>query len=223
MGETTSERRPYRSDLRARQARETRRTVVEAATALFLRHGYAATTLDAVADRAGVSRKTVFNAVGGKAALLELAWGWSLVGDDEPVPMADRPAVHRILASTDPTESVRLWAAMVVETQERAAAIGRVLAAAADVDPDAAALLARADAERHDGARAFAEHLDRIGGLRPGIDRAYAADVCWAQNDGAAFRRLVLDRGWPPEAFREWLVRVLVASLLPGRAGGPSS
>lgn len=215
MSETDVGRRRYRSDLRARQARETRRTVVEAAAALFVRQGYAATTLDAVAGAAGVSRRTVFNAVGGKSALLGLAWDWSLVGDDEPVPMVRRPAVRQILACTDPAESVRLWVAMVVEVQVRSAPIGRVLAAAADVDPDAAALLGRADAERHRGAREFVEHLDRIGGLGPGVTPGRAADVCWAHNDGAAYRRLVLDRGWPVEAFREWLARVVTASLLP--------
>ncbi len=92
-----SERRPYRSELRARQADGTRRAVVEAATGLFVARGYAETTLDAVAAAAGVSRRTVVNAAGGKAALLGLARDFSLVGDDEPVPMADRPAVLAIL------------------------------------------------------------------------------------------------------------------------------
>jgi AcrR family transcriptional regulator len=215
MSETGTGRRRYRSELRARQARETRQVVVEAATELFVRHGYAATTLDAVADAAEVSRKTVFNAVGGKSALLHLAWDRSLTGDDEPVPMAQRPAVRQILASTDPAESVRLWVAMVVDVQVRSAPIGRVLAAAADVDPDAAALLATADAERYQGAREFVEHLHRVGGLRPGVTPERAADVCWAQNDGSAYRRLVLDRGWPAAAFEQWLVRVVTTSLLP--------
>ena len=189
-------RRPYRSDLRARQARETRRAVVDAAAGLFIARGYADTTLDAVATAAGVSRRTVVNAVGGKAALLALAWDFSLVGDDEPVPMADRPAVRAIRASTDPAESVRLWAAMTVDVQVRAAPIGRALEAAADGDPEAAALLARAGAERLEGARAFAHHLASIDGLGPGVTVARAADAFWALGDGALYRRLVLERGW---------------------------
>ncbi|MFC4944601.1 TetR/AcrR family transcriptional regulator [Pseudonocardia sp. GCM10023141] len=215
MSETDTGRRRYRSELRARQARETRQVVVEAAAALFVRHGYAATTLAAVAAAAGVSRKTVFNAVGGKSALLHLAWDRSLTGDDEPVPMAQRAAVRQILASTDPAESVRLWVAMVVDVQVRSAPIGRVLAAAADVDPDAAALLAMADAERLQGAREFVEHLQRVGGLRAGVTPEAAADVCWAHNDGSAYRRLVLERGWPAAVFEQWLVRVITTSVLP--------
>ncbi|HEY2225318.1 helix-turn-helix domain-containing protein [Actinomycetospora sp.] len=198
-------RRPYRSDLRARQARRTRRAVVDAAIGLFVAHGYADTTLDAVADAAGVSRRTVVNAVGGKSALLSLAWDVSLVGDDEPVPMAERPAVLAILASTDPTESVRLWAEMTVDVVARAAPIGRALEAAADVDADAAALLAKADAERLEGARAFARHLASIGGLASGVTVERAADAFWALDDGASYRRLVLERGWSTAAYGHWL------------------
>lgn len=213
---TRNERRPYRSDLRDRQARETRRIVVAAASDLFVRHGYAATTLDAVAEAAGVSRKTVFNAVGGKPALLKLAWDHSLVGDDEPLSMADRPAVARIRATADPAEAIRLWVELLVDVAERAAGLTGVLVAAADTDADAAALLEHSAAERLQGARAFAAHLDSIGGLRDGLSPEQAADLLWTLNDGAAFRRLVLDRGWTVPAFREWLVRVARASLLPG-------
>ncbi len=202
-----AERRPYRSDLRARQARETRRAVVAAATELFVARGYADTTLDAVAAAAGVSRRTVVNAVGGKAALLALAWDFSLVGDDEPVPMADRPAVLAIRASADPDEVLRLWAAIAVDVEARAAPIGRVLEVAADGDADVAALLAKAASERLEGARAFARHLASIGGLGPGTTVERAADAFWALNDGTLYRRLVLERGWSAAELTDWLTR----------------
>jgi hypothetical protein len=94
---------------------------------------------------------------------------------------------------------------MIAEVQERAAPIGRVLEAAADVDPDAAALLAKAASERLDGARDFAEHLASIDGLAPGVAVQQAADGFWALNDGTLYRRLVLDRGWSRADFTDWL------------------
>ena len=84
----SQERRPYHSTLREDQARATRRAVVSAARDHSVELGWSRTTIDAVAARAGVSRKTVFTAVGGKAALLKLALDWALVGDDDPVPMS---------------------------------------------------------------------------------------------------------------------------------------
>lgn len=207
--------RAYRSDLRRQQARRTRRVVVAAAAELFVRDGYAATTLDAVAAAAGVSRRTVVNAAGAKPALLSLAWDHCLVGDDEPVPMADRPMVTRIVACTDPAEAVRLWVDMIVDVQVRAAGLGAVIEAAADVDADAAALRERAETERLAGARSFAGHLDGIGGLRPGLTPDAAADLIWTLGDGTSYRRLVGLRGWGADAYRDWLRRAAAASLLP--------
>src|SRR3954453_199790 len=92
-------RRPYHSTLRADQARATRRAVVSAARDLFVELGWSGTTIDAVAAHAGVSRKTVFTSVGGKAALLKLALDWALVGDDEPVPLSARQVIAELVAA----------------------------------------------------------------------------------------------------------------------------
>ncbi|MEJ8277904.1 TetR/AcrR family transcriptional regulator [Pseudonocardia spirodelae] len=206
--------REYRSALRDERTRTTRRAVVAAAAAQFVRDGYAATTLDSVAAAAGVSRRTVVNAAGGKPALLSLAWDHTLVGDDEPVPMADRPAVARILACTDAPAAVAAWVDMVVEVQVRAAPLAAVIEAAADVDPDVAALRDRAETERLAGARAFAAHL---AALDAGVDPATAADLAWTLNDGTSYRRLVVLRGWPVGSYRDWLVRAARCSLLTSR------
>ena len=96
---TVAAKRGYESPLRDEQARATRRTIVTAAAQLFVAQGYAATTIDAIAKAANVSRKTVFAAGGSKFALLKDAYDWSLVGDDEPVAMADRAPVQRIIAT----------------------------------------------------------------------------------------------------------------------------
>jgi hypothetical protein len=137
--------------------------------------------------------------------------------------MAARPGVQRIRATTDPAEAVRLWVEVVLEVAVRVAPLGRVLEVAADSDPDAAALLAKADAERHEGARAFAAHLAGIGGLRAGMSVERAADLLWVHDDPALYRRLVLERGWPPSEFGGWLVRALTAALLAPDAAAPLS
>src|SRR6478752_2176660 len=105
-------KRIYRSELRDEQARATRRRVVDAAAGLFTALGFAANTIDAVADAAGVSRKTVFTAVGGKVELIKLAYDYATAGDDEPLTMAQRPALQEVmaLARTDPRAAFRLWA-----------------------------------------------------------------------------------------------------------------
>lgn len=46
--------------VRERKRRETSQRIVEAGTRLFIAHGYEATTLDAIAAEAGISRRTFF-------------------------------------------------------------------------------------------------------------------------------------------------------------------
>lgn len=56
--------------LREQHRQDTRRHIVAAARDLFQSTGYAGTTMEAVAERAGVSRATLFNYFPGKQSLL---------------------------------------------------------------------------------------------------------------------------------------------------------
>src|SRR6267378_378845 len=83
--------RPYRSPRRAQSARTTRRLVLDAARALFLEHGYVGTTIEQIAARAGVSKPTVFAAVGSKRTLLKELRDLALAGDEELIEVPARP------------------------------------------------------------------------------------------------------------------------------------
>ena len=207
-------KRTYVSGLREAQARATRRAVVTAARDLFVERGYASTTIDAVAEAAGVSRKTVFDAVGGKAALLKQAYDWAIVGDDEPVAFADRPAARRLEATTEPPELLRLWVRVVRDIAARVAPIGTVLVLAADADAEAAALKRKADGDRLFGAQRFVRHLASIGGLRPGVSRATAVDICWVYMDPMLYARLVVERRWSVGRYETFLRDALGHALL---------
>jgi AcrR family transcriptional regulator len=206
--------RPYRSTLRDEQSRATRRRIVDAAAALFVERGYGPTTIDAIAERAGVGRKTVFTSAGGKATLLKLAFDWTLAGDDEPVAIADRPEVQQMLQLDDPAALLAAWVAMNAAIARRVAALHHVLVVAADGDADAAALLATTDEQRVDGARAIVTRLDSAGGLRSGLGLDEAAAILDVLIDPMPYRRLVVLRGWTFEAYADYIQQTAVASLL---------
>lgn len=207
-------RRSYRSKLREEQAGATRRAVVGAARDLFVELGWSRTTIDAVAARADVSRKTVFTAVGGKAALLKLALDWALVGDDEPVPMAARPVIAEMERMTDPRALVARWARFVAELEERAAPLAAVLFVASDADPEAAGVHAESERNRHGGAAAFVAHLEAIGGLRAGLTTERAAAAAVVLMDPAVYRTLVHEHGWTRAEYADWIERTAAAELL---------
>jgi AcrR family transcriptional regulator len=210
----TVARRPYRSKLRDEQARATRRLIVDAGAELFVARGYASTTIDAIAEAAGVGRKTVFTSVGGKAAVLKLAFDWALAGDDEPVAIADRPEVQRMMQDEDPAALLAAWIAMNAAIGGRVAALHHVLVVAADADPDAAALLATLERQRADGAGAVVNRMAELGGLRPDLNPRQAAAIADLLIDPMPYRRLVEQHGWTPEAYTRYLQRAAAAALL---------
>lgn len=216
----SSPRRGYRSQVRDEARRLTVRRCVRAAAELFLAQGYAATTIDAVAERAGVARRTVFTAVGGKPTLLKLAYDWSLVGDDEPVPMAQRPEILAIAAEKRPRVAVRLWAEHVTTVAGRSTGMMLVLRVAADTDAEAAAVHDKAMVDARLGSEMFVRHLTRIGTLRADLDVPRATDLVWALLDPGVYDRMVLRGAWTPAQFAAWLARVWDQTLI-GRASSP--
>src|ERR687888_1688147 len=66
-----NERRPYRQKLRAENKADTRQRIIEAAVALHLERGPAQTSINAIAERAGVNRVTVYRHFPDTRTLLE--------------------------------------------------------------------------------------------------------------------------------------------------------
>ena len=207
-------KRDYRSELRAAQALQTRRSIVAAATRLFVQDGYGATTIDAVAEAAGVSRKTVFTAVGGKLDLLKLALDWAVAGDDGSVALADRAAVQRWLAHRDPRAVLSGFAGMLAEIGARVGPLYRALEVAAGMDSAARELVADAQRRRLDDARKVVRRLRELQALTTRSTHREAIDLVWLAMDPALFDRLVRVRGWTVSRFREWLADSLHHQLL---------
>ncbi|GAB3845601.1 TetR/AcrR family transcriptional regulator [Dactylosporangium cerinum] len=207
-------KRSYRSDLRAAQAQRTRAQIVAAAAELFAGNGYAATTIDAIAAAAGVSRKTVFTSVGGKVELLKLAYDQAVAGDDEPMPLRERAVVKALEAEPDAARMLAGFAAMVTGIQGRTATLHVALAGAAESEPEARVLLDHLEQQRLSAMRRPATLLRRLGALRDGLSVSTAADILWLHNDPLLYHRLVHQRQWTPAQFQDWLTRALQTQLL---------
>ncbi|WP_193048067.1 TetR/AcrR family transcriptional regulator [Mycolicibacterium baixiangningiae] len=207
-------KRQYRSSLRAAQAQETRRSVIAAATRLFVENGYVATTIDAVAEAAGVSRKTVFTAVGGKIELLKLAVDWAVAGDDADVQVSDRDEMRRALGAGDPAEVLHGCAQVMVGVNKRVADLFRALDVAAGAEPEAQTLLTVVREQRLTDARAIARRLRALGLLTGRKAHGEAVDLIFLATDPHPFDVLVRQRGWSTTRYARWLGDALVGQLL---------
>lgn len=206
--------RRYVSAVRAEQAAATRSAVLSAARELFAERGYAATSIAAIAARAGVAVDTVYAAAGRKPELLRELVETSLSGTDRAVPGPQRDYVVRMRAARSAREKLTIYAAAVADIGVRLAPIHRALAEAAVSDRDCAALRAEIDARRAANMRMLAADLRATGELRTDLRDDEVADIVWSMNAPEYRALLVSARGWSPERFREWLADAWMRLLL---------
>ena len=208
--------RTYSSPARARQAAGTRAAVLAAARELFVEQGYGATTVDQIAARAGVSKPTVFSAVGNKQTVLSAVRDVAMAGDDEQVAVSDRPAADRIRAEPDQRRTVELLAGLFTEINGRYAQIDEVLRGAAQSgEPELRELWRTSEAQRLIGARMWTSSLADKGALREGLDLDAATDLMWFHMAPGHLHELVHERGWSLDRYRSWLAETLMLTLLP--------
>ncbi|MDQ3641393.1 MAG: TetR/AcrR family transcriptional regulator, partial [Actinomycetota bacterium] len=84
--------------------------MVEAARLLFVRDGYASTTIHALAEEAGVAVQTIYASFGSKREVLKELFDTSVVGDDEQVALADRPEWRDWEEESEPARQIELFA-----------------------------------------------------------------------------------------------------------------
>jgi AcrR family transcriptional regulator len=208
--------RPYRSAVREEGARRTRRAIVEAAGNLFEERGYRGTALNAVAAAAGVARPTVTAAFGSKPALLREVVNEALAGDDDPVPVADRPWFRPVWDAQTHHDLLVAYAQVCTLIGARAARIFEVVRRAADESPQLADLWESTQRNRRAGAGIVVEQLRSLGPVHgwPGDERA--VDVVWLFNDPAHYDTLVMQCGWQEPDFTAWLAARMQEALING-------
>jgi AcrR family transcriptional regulator len=217
---TETVKRRYDNSRRQAQARVTRLRVIEAANRLFTDYGYPATTIETIAETADVPLPTVYRLFGSKRALLTAVLDTAFGGDDQPVSFGDRSAVRAARAETDPARIVTAFGRIVRELMDRSSAIQHVLATAAQVDADAAELLAEIRRQRHTGQSRIVVALEASGALDPSLDTAEAADIVYALLSPEVHRILTVERGWPADRYERWIVRSLASLLRTQPASG---
>ena len=162
-----------------------------------------------------MSRKTVFTSVGGKVEALKLAIDWAIVGDDEPVPMLERPHVRAAQQEPDARRILADYARTVREVSSRIAPLNAVAQAAAGLDADIRALAEGARAQRLHGMRLLAQLLAEREALKPELTAFEAADILWLLNDPGVYHRLVIEQKWSPDRYEQWLTDAFISLLIP--------
>ncbi|MDQ3465345.1 MAG: TetR/AcrR family transcriptional regulator [Actinomycetota bacterium] len=184
---------------------------------LFLERGYPATTIAAVARRAGVSADTIYSVFGSKSTLLKEVLDVVIGGDDAQVALLDRAGPQAVRAEPDQRRQLEMFATGITDQLERVRPMDDILRSAAAVDAAAADL--RADLQlrqRRESMRTVVAWIAARGPLRDGLSQEDAAAVVWTLTSSEVHLMLRDTWGWSRGRYAQWLQNTLTATLLPG-------
>ncbi len=190
--------RAYDSSRRREGAAATRAEVLAAATRLFVERGWARTSVRDIAKEARVSVETVYSAVGSKAEVLRAALDISVVGDDEPVPLADRPEFQALSRGTA-AERAGAIADLLGEMFPRTAPLHRALEHGAAADPALVDMFAAARTMQRESAR---QALVLLMGRQPTPAQADSAHALFSN---PLYLQLTEFAGWSNADYRTWV------------------
>jgi AcrR family transcriptional regulator len=212
------QKRPYDSIRRREQALETRAAILRTARRLFLRDGFAPTTIAAIAEGARVSVDTVYKAFGGKPGLVRAICEEALAGDQPIAAEARSDALQA--AAGDAREIIRGWGELTAEIAPRVAPILLLVRAAAAADREMAGLHAEMSAQRLERMTHNARNLAASGQLREDTTVERAAEIMWTYSSPELYELLVVNRRWPLERYGSFVADAMIAALVAPAPGG---
>jgi len=198
-------RRSYESAIRAEAAEQTRERILVAARALLIERGYAAMTMQAIADAADVALDTVYASVGKKPALVELVFETALSNTDQAIPAERRDYVQRLRAAVRARDKLAIYAAAVADIHTRLAPLVHAVEVAGRTHAELAGTWKAIAERRARNMKLLAADLIGTGEVRPELTVDYIADVLWVTNAPEVFLLFVDSRGWRPADVEAWL------------------
>lgn len=207
--------RKYDSSRRQVQARQTKLQIAKAARELFFERGYAGTSIEGIAEKAGVAPETIYAIFKNKRNVLSFLFDISIGGDDDPVRLLDRPNPQAVLNETDQPRQLTLFAKDITQILHRAAPVFEILRIAAKTEPEIAELVQRLLRERLVNMNMVAKQVAANGPLRDGLNRARTAELLWSMTSPELYLLFQRDLHWTDEQYTDWLKDTLIRLVLP--------
>lgn len=196
---------------RREQAAQTRARIADAAHRLMIAGGYEATTMQMVAEAAGVAVQTVYFIFGTKARLLSEVGNRVVLGDAPSEQWRERPWVAQVQRETDPRKLLAIFVEVDTDIKSRISPFVSALGSAFPMDPQS---VAARDQGRDQFFGLFIDRLEALGALRDDVTPSRAMDIIRIINTTEAYADLTTRRGWTVADWKEWLTGLLGEQLL---------
>ena len=158
--------------------------------------------------------QTIYKAFANKPSLAKAVFDIAIAGDDEAIRCLKSEALSEVRDEPDPHTMFRLYGEFLATVAPRHVPVQLVIRDAANADADAPRRVDRATAERLAGMTTFATALHHSGLLRNNVTIDEARDTLWTYNSAELYQLLVIERGWTPDHYGQWVAAALTAALL---------
>jgi len=213
MQKTT--KRKYNSTRRHAHARKTKMDIMIAARDLFMKNGYVATTIQAIALQAGVAQETIYAVFNNKRNILAFLLDVSVNGDDKAIPLMERPGPQSVMQASDQRNQIDMFSKDISGILSRVTPIYEIAREAAKSEPEIAEMLTKMLNERLKNMIRFSNSLSSQAVLRNGMTNEEAGEILWTITSPEIFHLLIVDRKWTQEHYIIWLKDTLLRLLLP--------
>jgi TetR/AcrR family transcriptional regulator of autoinduction and epiphytic fitness len=208
-------KRKYNSSRRKAQALETQAQILRAAEELFVDRGYLGTSIESIAQKAGVAPETIYSIFSNKRRILSRLVDVSVVGDGEPIPLLVRSQIREIEFEKNQKRQIQMFAKRIQIIMSRVASLFEVMRNAAKTEPEINDMLKKYLDGRFQGMGYFIDCVMANGPLRNGLSKLTAVETTWSLTSAEVYNLFIVDRGWSHEEYENWLAETLTRLLLP--------
>lgn len=187
--------------------------MLDSARELFISDGYAASTMERIADDAGVAVQTLYYTFRSKGELLCEVIEVTAAGEQDAAPVAQRTWSQEVLTATSGQRVLALAVEHGADIYVRAAPLWSAVAVAAG-DSRVEQYWLTVAAQRRAGQGRMVARLAELGALREGLDPDRATDIVVVLFSHDVFGSLVTEAGWTVPDYKAWLFTTLIHQLL---------
>ena len=189
-------------------ARETRRDILDTARRLFAERGYAATSINDIAQEADVAVQTIYARLGSKRGMLLALI--DLIDEEAGV----EHLAKEVLSASTPIDTLKAGIRLTRAFQERCGDTIAALFSAAGAEPELADAVAEGQRRHREGARITLERIVELDGLRDDVEAKSAQALLALSTTHEAWRELIqnYNLGW--DHAETWLTDALGRALL---------
>jgi len=197
--------RTYKSDRREQQAADTRNRILDGARTLIQKQGFQETTIEAIAEHAGVAVPTVYAVFGSKKAILRALMERAVfsTGYENLLREAGK--------DENPNTRLRVAAKLSRQIYDALQNEAELLRGAAAAAPD---FVREKENLRYSRQSGMIRWLETKGALRKNLSAAAALDILWTLTARDVYRMLVIERRWSSDEYEKWLGDTLVNALV---------